>query len=137
MIYFIITKVVPISIIWPKSIISVCVYFTGDSNNAFVLPTPTWFPFDWKNPAGYCVAVILEYLMTICISYFVGSLAILGISTYILMLAMIKDIKYRLYSINENAKADKNKNPTATVEQFSDFIQMHSMTKQLSILLQL
>lgn len=43
-IYFIITKVVPISIIWPKVIVSFCIYyFASDSgDSALVMPTPTW-----------------------------------------------------------------------------------------------
>lgn len=91
----------------------------------------TWrFPFDWKNPIGYSCAVILEYLMTACIANFVGSLAILGISTYLMGAAINKDIRRNLHSINDNTEIKKNR--LIIIEQFSDFIQIHSMAKQLS-----
>lgn len=43
-VYFIITRVVPVSVIWAKVIVSFCVYyFSSDSgDSALVMPTPTW-----------------------------------------------------------------------------------------------
>lgn len=91
----------------------------------------TWrFPFDWENPFGYLNAVMLEYLFTICIASFIGSLAILGISSYLLGIAIVKDMKYNLYLMNDNAKIKAKR--LITVEQFSDFIKLHSMAKKLS-----
>lgn len=158
-VYFLITRVVPISIIWPKVIISVCVYFVSDSGNSpLMLPTPTWyiyylsklsyinrmsyfytffdvwirrFPFNSKSPTGYSLAVIIEYLITTCMCYFVGSLFILGISSYLMVIPVMKDIKVSLCSINDIAKSHKDQ--LATIKQFSDFIPFHSWAKQLSI----
>lgn len=70
--------------------------------------------------------------MTICISCFIGSLACLGIASYIMGAAVMGDIKRNLHSINDNAKINRYQ-PSKIIEQFSDFIPFHSMTKELSI----
>lgn len=41
--YFVISKLTPIGLILPKSIITCSVYFANDSGcDVFLLPTPTW-----------------------------------------------------------------------------------------------
>lgn len=87
-------------------------------------------PFDWRNPVGYSVVVSLQYFMTVWIGCFVGSIATLGVSSYLIGVAVADDIKGHLYAINDNAKTKRTR--LTAVEQFSDFIENHTFVKQLS-----
>lgn len=80
---------------------------------------------------GYSVAVFLEYVIAICLGYLVGSLVTLVVTGYFLATALLKDIKDILNSIDANSKTEKNR--PKLIEQFSDFIEVHSFAKQLSI----
>lgn len=91
------------------------------------------FPFVWNNPMGYFAVIILEYIVlsytyflaTCCLSHAVG--------VYWLVLAIIKEIRHILRSINEKAHTKKNQsNEIKTL--LTEYIQTHAAVKQLSLL---
>lgn len=88
------------------------------------------YPFDWKNPIGYGIAMAFEFLSGWC-TFFVA-LAILkfAIGIYLFVFSMVEDIKCDLESINRNAKFKKTR--VEVVQQFSGIVQFHSKVMQLS-----
>lgn len=128
---FSLVRATPIFVVTPKLITSFILYYTTDiGREAFELPTPKWYPFDWKNPMGYLVVVIMQYIVTLIILCGVMRLLIFQIETFLMVISMTKDIKYSLHSINKKAKANR----TGIVKKFTDIIQFHSNAKQLSFL---
>lgn len=113
----------------PRLLTGFIAYYTTDvGSEAFELPTPIWYPFDWRNPIGYLIVVIIQYFVILIILYGVMCLLIFQIETLSMVISMTKDIKHSLYSINKMAKASR-----ISIEQpFADIIKFHSNAKQLS-----
>lgn len=84
------------------------------------------FPFDWHNPIGYIVAVVLQStwgMYTLCVilyqtSFFIGSCWML--------VSLAEDITCELQTVNQI-----DGNPTEFTEKFMNFIQLYSDSKQL------
>lgn len=89
------------------------------------------FPFDTKNPIGYLVGVVLQYNLLMYAAFIVACSASLGISSHLLVMLAIKDIKSILRSINELSKTKSDEQLNISKE-FTEFIQMHSTMKQFS-----
>lgn len=88
------------------------------------------FPFDWRNPLGYLIALALQCVV---VSYLllVGSCGMaLAIGSYLYFMASNKCIKGNLLSINQWTGGNKNSQQISN--QFIEFIQFHSRVKQLS-----
>lgn len=88
------------------------------------------FPFDWKNPIGYVVAIAYEYMGGVCTFFVAMAILKYAIVVYFFLFSMIDDIKCDLESINRNAK--KKKTRMEVVKQFSEMIQFHWKVMELS-----
>lgn len=97
--------------------------------NLLLLP-PYRFPFDWKNPWGYLIAVGIQYIGHGYILLVTACVLIYGIGGYMLSIALSKSIKVNLYSINQNAGDENHRK--YLMEQFIEFFECHSRMKQLS-----
>lgn len=110
---------------WTIFTFSICIFI---QNNFWVLQR---LPFDWKNLYGYLAAVIFQYIVTACIFLVVSSTLSMGIGTMIFQLAMLKDLRYSLQEIHNNATTT-DENGRQALDQISVFIDFHLLIKQLS-----
>lgn len=83
------------------------------------------FPFDLKNPIGYTLALILQYIMLMCMLYSVACLLSIGFGAYVLIITVTEDIKINMTTIHTEETHLK------IVGQFLDTIEIHSSAKQL------
>lgn len=87
-------------------------------------------PFNWANPIGYWVAVCLECILMTYFCFIAMTLVSICISSYLFEMSLAEDLKKILNSIDDNSGRRKNlQNPYT---QFSEFVDIHSATKQLS-----
>lgn len=89
-------------------------------------------PFDPNNPIGYLAAIILEYTILDYELYWIACTCALGVGAFLLAISLLKEIQCILHSINNSAKVKKHQSNELKV-LFSEFIQVHAATKQLSI----
>lgn len=117
------------------------VYIEVFTNNitfiySFILFMPKYlitirFPFNWKNPAGYLVAVTALLAWAAMPLLYIGCLGFLGFGAFMFALTFVEDMKGELRLINEMAI---DKRPQREIyEKFSAFIRIHANVKQLSI----
>lgn len=85
-------------------------------------------PFDWKNPLGYAIAVLLEYMIAVYLFLIITTMLCAGIEGLLLAKAVLDDLKSYLIKINKNGKS-KKKHLEAT-EQLTDFLQAHTLLIQ-------
>lgn len=93
------------------------------------------FPFDWRHPIGYFVAVILQFIPIAYHYTFVACEATFEGGLFAFTLSFTEDIRNDVKSLNENAKSQTNR--FQTLKQISDFVQYHSTFKRLSKIIQL
>lgn len=86
------------------------------------------FPFDWKDPFLYALAMTVEYSITMDLFYFVSCLTTLKIGTLLFTVAITIDIKRSINSIGKPKKKQ-----TQIFTELSNFIQFHLKAKQLSL----
>lgn len=90
------------------------------------------FPFNWRNPFGYSIAVCVEYFVCTYILIFVSCIISLGIGPFLLVTTITEDIENNAHVINE---CGENENTASqTLEKLSAFIQSYLSAKQLSVL---
>lgn len=89
------------------------------------------FPFDPYNPIGYMIAIILEYIMLGFNLFLISCTLSLGIGFYCFSISLTKEIQCMLHTINDKAQAKKNQSNDLRA-LFSDYIDNHSIVKQLS-----
>lgn len=89
-------------------------------------------PFDWKNPFGYFIAVVVEIVILSHIMKITACLIVFAIGFYLHAVGACKRIKEILSAIDQSAKRPANKQKIA-FEQFDEFIRFDSRLKQLSI----
>lgn len=139
-------------------IYSFFIYFTTDSGrDAFILPLPMWwafqtwcfflnkfhdligkfisatmdrFPFDWKNPVGYLIAVTFQYFKELYLLRIAACALVLAIGCYLISIAMSKSLKVSLFGINHTA-GDKSERKRL-MERLIEFLEFYSRAKQLS-----
>lgn len=87
-------------------------------------------PFDTKNPIGFIVAGLIQYVFGISLMITIECLAIIVFGTYFMLFPLTKDIKRNLKMINFNAKRRKSRLKIGN--RFSQFVQFHSKLLQLS-----
>lgn len=75
-------------------------------------------------------AVLLQYVMVARNFLFISGATSFGIAVFLYIATITEDVKFCLKSINKKAK--RKKNQAHTFEQLKDFIQLHSVAKQLS-----
>lgn len=89
------------------------------------------FPFNTKNPIGYCVAIVLQYALIAYNSFLVASMVSLGVGAYLFTISMAEYIKDILNSINERAQQEDENQMKDIVSSLADFIEIHTILKEL------
>lgn len=89
------------------------------------------FPFDSKTPIGYMAAFILECIVFWHNFWLALCLVCFGIGSFLYALPLAEFLQNNLYHINENAKSKQNKSIAAN--DLSDFIELNTTGKQLSL----
>lgn len=144
-------------LILPKALVSYYLYFTtGFRSNAFDLPLPMWwaflqfhsyslqlknlfaqgrncfqrFPFDWKTPFGYFIAVAFQLMIVKVPLRIIGCFLSIGFAAFIIAITVHKDLKDCLKLINANLKSEPLRGQIR--KQFIEFIDLHANMKQLS-----
>lgn len=90
------------------------------------------FPFDTKNPIGYCVAIVLQYALIAYNFFLLASMVSLGVGAYLFTISMAEYIKDILNAINERTQQDDENKITDIGQQLADFIEIYSILKELS-----
>ena len=86
-----------------------------------------------KNPVGYIAIIAFQY-MQLMYSINVGAFCVaMQMGTFMFMISMTKDIQRNLSLINENTKPKQRRKQIP--KQIIDFIEFHSIAKQLSKIL--
>lgn len=89
------------------------------------------YPFDWKSPVGYFIAVFLEYFV-LGYQFFLNSCTLgLGIGAFWFAVTATKEIRRILYSIDDETKVN-GKRSKKLIGLFAEFIYAHGIVKQLS-----
>lgn len=116
-------KLPPGSIKQPKK---KCIILHKDSKYSFR------YPFNWKNPLGYLVAVTFKYIGASYCLIFVTCSVFFGIGCCFFTLAIVsRDMKNYSMLINENAASHRNR--MLTLDIIGDFVKCHSFMKRLSV----
>lgn len=88
------------------------------------------FPFNWKCPFGYLVAVILQWISFTYICLVMMIMIAVGIGAFVFMTAFTKDIQCILHAIDENSRFKRKRRLISL--QFVEFIDLYWDVKQLS-----
>lgn len=144
-------------LVLPKAFASFFNYFTTDlGRDAFVLPIPTWqiihfvvkfisefvlkwtlftqrFPFDWKNPIGYSVAVAQQLHIVLLSLQYINTFFCLEFGGLLFTFSLVKDIKGDLHRFNRVAKNKKSQSKIACMKQLAQLIRFHADIKELSL----
>lgn len=68
---------------------------------------PQRLPFNWKNPIGYSIAVVVQlHMVSLCLRY-IDCVMILGFAALLFAFTFVKDIKGDLERFNRLAKIKK------------------------------
>lgn len=89
------------------------------------------FPFDTENPLGYSVAVLIQYVQSVCSFFITANSAAFMIGSYLLSIRATTYIKKRLKKINKRFGARRNR--LELLDSLSGFIKLHSNVKGFSI----
>lgn len=88
------------------------------------------FPYDWKNPIGYSVAVSTQYLLAFYPSQFIGCFMNLAFGSFMFAKIFVIILKNELHAINKMAIHKKSRKNMR--EKISKIIRGHAHSKQLS-----
>lgn len=91
------------------------------------------FPFDVKNPVGYALAVVIQFVCMINNNLTVLCVLVIVIAPCLILISTTNDIKYGLDVLNINARA--NESDFKITQQFNQIVRFHSTAKQLSDLI--
>lgn len=135
-------------------------FTTNLGNDAFEMPFPVWyewnikfsvnfsrrflllfkkflifawivrFPFNWKHPFGYVIAVILQFIVTFAVLIANFCFGIFGIGSFYMLNSLAEYIKCDLDSLNRSVRDKADRFELLTKIQCS--IQSHSDAIQLS-----
>lgn len=88
------------------------------------------FPWDWRTPVGYFIAVFIQYILTSYV-FALGTFAlVIGLGCILNGRTVVKDICASLNAFNDIANSDANR--IQMIEQLSDFLDTHSNLIELS-----
>lgn len=96
----------------------------------FIFSINQRFPFDTKNPVGFSVAIVIQYIQSICSMVATDCFTVCVFGTSALIFPLTKDMKNDLEAININAKRKRTR--SKIVSQFAQFVQFHAKLIQLS-----
>lgn len=88
-------------------------------------------PFNWQNPFGYSVALILQFIFISYLLHYIACFVTLAFGAYLFATSINRSMKDNLHSISKIAKERKTKE-SDIFEQLSTFIHGHADIKQLS-----
>lgn len=88
------------------------------------------YPFDWKNPIGYAIAVIIQCLVTFYLLHYLTCFLSIPLGAYLIANSVNEFMEIDLKSINKMAKRENTK--SAIFKPFSRFIRSNAEFKQLS-----
>ena len=89
------------------------------------------FPFDTKNPIGYLIAVILEYIIFVYAYFIIACTLSLAMGAF--WFAISGTEEFQRFSTIINAKAQANLNQIMKIKtSFTEFFEAHGIVKQLS-----
>ena len=90
------------------------------------------FPFDWKNPVGYLIAVVLEYIIVSLALRYMGCFLGYGFGGYFFVMAIAKDLKSFVKSIGKSAKkCQSTTSEQKILQNLCEFIRLHTSVKKL------
>lgn len=89
------------------------------------------FPFDWQNPTGYAMAVLIQITFLFIVMLNAKCLSTFIIGTCLMLISLTKDIKYELYTVDRHRKKVK-RNRWQIERQFFELIPFSSNVRQLS-----
>lgn len=101
------------------------------NSNFFTVKISERLPFDWKNPMGYGIALVIQFIAVIFIFNVVGGVTSFGIGYYLFANATIKEFKSSIHLLEDSAK--ENGELLRALNRFAEFIEWHSILNQLSI----
>lgn len=88
-------------------------------------------PFDWQNPMGFSIAIALQFIFIFNAAFAGICFAVFSIGMCLILIFATDDIKNGLKSLNQSVKNKQKR--TKIWNQFTQIIQFHSKTKQLSL----
>lgn len=92
------------------------------------------FPFDWKTPLGYLLAVAFECTILLIAIFALKSLGIFAIGVFMFSISLTEDIKCDLDRIVANSSIKKipGKTRLKIMNQIIALVQLHSKATLLS-----
>lgn len=87
------------------------------------------FPFDWRNPVGFAVAMLMQYIMFMYGARIGCCVFCLAIRSYLYGIALSRVIKGNLFAINRSTQAEAEQ--SQTFKQLVKFLDLHSSAQQL------
>lgn len=88
------------------------------------------FPFDWKNPVGYAIAVAFQCLLSLHPMRFIACFLSYGFSAFLFSISVGKDLKHDLNILNRQLKTEPFR--CQILKKLIEFIDLHTSMKQLS-----
>lgn len=89
------------------------------------------FPFDWKNPIGYLIAIAIEYVMAWYLLVIGAVLIPLAIGSYLYLMALSKCVKGALFAVSQCTNGTKTNQEI--LERIIEYAELYSRVKQLSL----
>lgn len=114
------------------------VWFTLFFHSSFLLNRNDYFlslkfqrlPFEWTNPIGYLLAILIQFIMLFFLNVYLACFLMLAFGYFLFALSIAKDMINELHSINKRTKMKKPK--AQILKQLNDLISMHADVKGLS-----
>lgn len=88
-------------------------------------------PFDWRNPTGYLLAIVIEFLVAFCVLSFIACFSTFAFGSFMFALSFAKDLIAEVNSINKCMRTGKSE--TKILKRFVKSIALHADMKQLSV----
>lgn len=88
------------------------------------------FPFNWKNPCGYMMAVVVQSLWVSVVFTIIGCILLLSFGCFVFSLTAAKTLKSDLHSIDKMAR--KKNSRCGMYKKLCKFLEIHANLKQLS-----
>lgn len=126
-----VSNVVNLIINIPRTLWLGIFFFRSNKWNVSVFLASKRFPFDMKNPVGYSIAIVIEYITCGYEFFTVACTLSVVIGSYWVSISATKEIQHILHSINDKTRANEN-HPNEFGILFAEFIDAHAAVKQLS-----
>lgn len=84
-------------------------------------------PFNWKNPRGYLIAIIWQYVSIFVLLRFLACLGTLVVACFIMSISVTKDWKGDLRTMKKMAKTKQSE--ADIFKHLTEFIRSHSNIK--------